>query len=392
MLAVTAVATSARYIRAERAQAEAERRFSEVRSLARYMLYEQYDGLENTPGTLKVRLALLVKAQSYLTSLAAGKDPVPDLALDIGQGFTRLAAVQSGRRGGPNLELSGLAGQNLAKADAVLTDALARFPEREDLRLALAELRAHRCSHSIYSDHGVPKAVAFAQSVEPLLGSVPDAKARDMLWAARDCRADAYTWLNKPKAAVPPSDSQQRELTLAYRFMAEAAFYDNDFPGSVAYGKRALATIRPLVAAHPDSLSYARAYVAALMITAQSSTNGPHKDYNLALGLLNDGSNLYSRFVARDPEDRGTQANLLSLEGDRASVLASVGRSAEARALASRAELLKAVAGAAAGCEGTRAALQAWNDFAHRFGLTDSDRHDIVVPLDEALTQCAAAR
>ncbi|WP_310531805.1 serine/threonine-protein kinase [Novosphingobium sp.] len=433
LLAITALATTVLYIRAERAQAEAEHRFAEVRSLARYMLYDQYDGLEKVPGTLKVRLALLDKSQSYLTSLAAGKDPSADLALDIGEGFTRLAVVQGGRRGGPNLRLSKLAGENLARADDVLSDAMQRFPVHQDIRLALASLRAHRCSHSIYTDRGVERAVDFAQTVETLIAGEAVGEARDILWFARDCRADAYTWLNKPKQAIvlltseiaaakariakqPANDDLVRELGLAHRLLAEAAFYDNDFRQSAIYGQMAMDVIRPLTVKDPDSMRFARSYVAALMITAQASSNEP-KDYDLALKLLTEGSTIYRRFVLRDPEDTGTYVNLLSLEGDRAVTLASAGRKPEAlalsdditrqndeyarrfpddlmvarsraRALATRAELLALVSGKAAGCRGNRDALAAWQAFGKQFGLTDSDKADIVVPLQDAMKAC----
>ncbi len=433
LLAITAVTTTALYIRAERAQAEAEHRFAEVRSLARYMLYDQFDGLEKVPGTLKVRLALLDKSQSYLTSLAAEKEPSADLALDIGQGFTRLAIVQGGRRGGPNLQLSKLAGENLARADVVLSDAMQRYPDRQDLRLALARLRAQRCSRSIYTDHGVEQAITFAQSVEPLLAGETTGDARDIVWIARDCRADAYTWLNKPMQAIvllkseidaakarmahqPVNDDLVRELGLAYRLLAEAAFYDNDFRQSATYGQEALNVLRPLTVKYADSMTYTRAYVAALMITAEASTNEP-KDYDRALRLLTEGSNLYRRVVQRDPEDTGTYVNLLSLEGDRAATLASAGRTAEAlalsnditrqndalnhsypndlmvarsraRALASRAGLLSKASGKAAECKGTRDALDAWQAFGKQFGLTESDRTDIVVPLQNAARAC----
>ncbi|MBC2669552.1 serine/threonine-protein kinase [Novosphingobium piscinae] len=433
LLALTASVTSVLYIRAEQAQAQAEHRFAEVRSLARYMLYDQFDGLARVPGTLKVRLALLDKSQAYLNSLAADRTPSADLALDIGQGFTRLAVVQAGRRGGPNLQLSKLAGQNLARADAVLGDALQRFPDRADIRMALAALRAQRCARSIYTEHGVEAAIRFAQSAEDLLAAMPGAAARDVVWTARDCRADAYTWLNQPKQAIAlltseiaaararmehrqMTDDLVRELGLAYRLLAEAAFYDNDFAQSAAHGTTAVGVLRPLIVKHPDTLTFVRAYVAALMITAQASTNVP-RDYGRALALLTEGSRLYRRMVQRDPEDTGTFVNLLSLEGDRAMVLAAAGRGADAlalsaditrmnddlarrypddltiarnraRALATRVELLARTSGKAAGCQGTRAALAAWQAYGRQFGLTASDRADIVDPLDKALLSC----
>jgi hypothetical protein len=213
------------------------------------------------------------------------------------------------------------------------------------------------------------------------------------------------------------NEAQKRELGLAYRFLSEAYYYDSDFNNSIEAGKTALSVIRPLLRADPRSLSYARAYVAALMITAESSSDGP-KDYVGALTFLNEGSTIYRSFVRRDPDDTGTFANLLSLEGDRASVLAAAGEHAQARALsdeitqqnevfakkypsdlmanrnraralASRAELLSKIAGREAGCEGKKVALDAWKTFGAKFGLTDSDKHDIVDGLEIALIACS---
>ncbi len=82
-----------RLARAERARAE--RRFEQLRRLARTFLFDVHDAVSDLPGATKVRGLLVKEGLAYLDSLAqeAGEDRA--LRAELAEGYLRLAQVQS---------------------------------------------------------------------------------------------------------------------------------------------------------------------------------------------------------------------------------------------------------------------------------------------------------
>lgn len=115
------------WYRAEQARAAEAQRFGEVRSLARYLLFDLNDRLAVVQGNTAARSDLATKAQAYLDILASSREPSPDLSLEIAQGLVRLAEIQ-GVPDKPNLAQTDAAQANLARALAILND-LPALPE-----------------------------------------------------------------------------------------------------------------------------------------------------------------------------------------------------------------------------------------------------------------------
>jgi non-specific serine/threonine protein kinase/serine/threonine-protein kinase len=82
--------------RARASEAVARKRFEEVRSLAKTVLFELHDEIATLPGSTKARATLVSTALRYLDSLAAGAGSDPALARDVAAGYARLGNVQGG--------------------------------------------------------------------------------------------------------------------------------------------------------------------------------------------------------------------------------------------------------------------------------------------------------
>ena len=74
---IVATTWQARKARAEKARAE--RRFNDVRQLARSVLFDYHDAIKDLPGATRVREQLVKDALTYLDSLAGEATGDPDL-------------------------------------------------------------------------------------------------------------------------------------------------------------------------------------------------------------------------------------------------------------------------------------------------------------------------
>jgi non-specific serine/threonine protein kinase/serine/threonine-protein kinase len=116
----------------------AERRFNEVRSLARSFLYEVYDSINTLPGSVGTRRLVASRAQQYLDSLAreAGNDP--SLTRELAESYLRLGDVR-GRPYTPNLGDTAGALEAYRKALGLLDRESVRNPKDASILDQLAE-------------------------------------------------------------------------------------------------------------------------------------------------------------------------------------------------------------------------------------------------------------
>jgi non-specific serine/threonine protein kinase/serine/threonine-protein kinase len=82
--------------RAEIERARAERRFNQVRKLARSVLFEYHDAIKDLPGSTPVRAKLVKDALEYLDSLAAESNNDVSLQLELATAYERIGDVQGG--------------------------------------------------------------------------------------------------------------------------------------------------------------------------------------------------------------------------------------------------------------------------------------------------------
>ena len=96
-------------IRRESQRRKAERRFEDVRKLARTVMFDLHDSIARLPGSTKAREALVKTGLEYADALAREASSDPDLQREVAAAYSRLGDVQ----GGSN---SNLGDKNGAKA------------------------------------------------------------------------------------------------------------------------------------------------------------------------------------------------------------------------------------------------------------------------------------
>ncbi|MEJ1961822.1 MAG: serine/threonine-protein kinase [Gammaproteobacteria bacterium] len=143
MLAGAIMGLAILYTRAERARASAEERFTELRSLSRFVLFDVYDRLESTPRALTLRRDLAEATQGYLDRLARDPTAPPAVKLDVIEGLRRLAQVQASP-GSPSVSNATLARRNLDRAESLAEALPADSARREERMLILARLALAR--------------------------------------------------------------------------------------------------------------------------------------------------------------------------------------------------------------------------------------------------------
>ncbi|HEY7545430.1 MAG TPA: protein kinase, partial [Blastocatellia bacterium] len=123
---------------ARRAQAQAERRFNEVRRLAHAVVFDYHDAISDLAGSTAVRERLVRDALSYLSSLAEDARGDPSLQAEIANAYEKISSVQGGR-GLANLGDTAGAVESLRKCLQIRQSLLAANPVDSDTRLSAAK-------------------------------------------------------------------------------------------------------------------------------------------------------------------------------------------------------------------------------------------------------------
>ena len=123
---------------AEAERQRAERRFGEVRRLARSLIFDVHDAITPLPGSTPVRRQLVANAVQYLDGLAGESGGDADLLRELAEGYERLARVQ-GRSGNANLGDESGARASGAKALALRRQIVQHPAARPEDAVNLAE-------------------------------------------------------------------------------------------------------------------------------------------------------------------------------------------------------------------------------------------------------------
>ena len=127
---------------ANRERAIAERRFLEVRQLAN-KLFDIDVQVRQLPGGSKTRQLIVDTSLEYLQRLAAETRSDPELALELGTAYMRVARVQ-GVNISPNLGQTDQADQTVQKAQALIDSVLASQPANRTALLRSAQIAHDR--------------------------------------------------------------------------------------------------------------------------------------------------------------------------------------------------------------------------------------------------------
>jgi len=342
-LAGTAVVSTVSYIRAERARAEADKRFVELRGLARFMLTELSDRLSDAPGTVAARARIAEVAGRYLDRLRAAPDAPLDLRLDTARGYYRLARLQ-GLSGVANLGRPQDAAASLDRAEAILGE----LPEGNADVLALrGDIAVARWT--LASDTRGPewtrRAGDFyrrALALEPgrkdaLLGQLILARNHGFDLTAADRPHEALPILRdglaRLRATTWPEPLRRDAKLLEAGYLArigDAIYYGGDVPGALAPYREGAALIRAELARAPSLVWEEKLGEAAWNL---SGTLGEMKGHEAeALAEAEAGIAEMRRTLSFGP-DAAIEARLLILYGQQSLLLDALGRTGEAAAV-----------------------------------------------------------
>ncbi|HEY7543978.1 MAG TPA: protein kinase, partial [Blastocatellia bacterium] len=124
---------------ARRAQAKSDRRFQDVRKLARSVVFDYHDAIKDLAGSTPVREKLVKDALEYLNSLAEDAEQDASLQAEIADAYEKISSIQGGR-GVANLGDSASAIESLRKCQKIRQSLLDQNPQDPNLRMKVADV------------------------------------------------------------------------------------------------------------------------------------------------------------------------------------------------------------------------------------------------------------
>ena len=333
----------------------AERRFNDVRILARSILFEVYDSIAGLPGSLDARRLLAGRAQRYLDDLArdAGNDPA--LALELAESYMRLGDV----RGAPyaaNLGDTAGALESYRKALQILEREAARHPDD----LSILPLLARTCGSvgGILARQKNPDAVALmrrsvaldetlcaryphdltyrldlSRSYLGLGAALRSAPGTAVTKAGLEAVLAAYRKSLEIQEATGPSPDVRWQTRLApkYFYVGYALRDLGDLTGDVSYYRQALASslrgdalYRAVAAANPvqNNLRNVADGLADIGILRWKCSHG----LAASLSDLHDALRRFQSLAAADPRNLEARRDLADTFQKIGLVMAEAGR------------------------------------------------------------------
>lgn len=347
---VSSVAASRSYARAERARIEAETRFLEVRDLSRFMLFDLYDDLADSPGTVASRARLAQTAGRYLEHLQRVPDAPIDLREDIIRGWRRLAAVQ-GLSGVASLGDPEAAGRALDRAEAEIKRVLAEDPNNISALEELGWVEAGRWT--LHSDN--PDSAKLASHARELFAAVlkrDPARDSARLGTITMLKSQGYDliWADKPADAIPVlrsaltqlrahsfkgalgRDAQILEVGILGR-LGDATYYAGDKPGALPFYREQEALALAALA-RKQSIIWTRQFGEAEFNLSGTLAEMPGH-LSEALAYARRGTQAIEAALAFGP-DANLEKQLLVLYAQESLVLVDMGRAKEAVTVSQR--------------------------------------------------------
>jgi non-specific serine/threonine protein kinase/serine/threonine-protein kinase len=284
---------------AERERAVAQRRFDQVRQLARSIIFELHDGVTPLQGSLPVRKLLVTRALEFLNALARESRNDRGLTLELAQAFLRIGEVQGGLSTASNF------GDYPA--------ALASFEKARELLIELKPADSE---------------------VENLIGSVyyrlagVNVSLRDFGQAIQnDTRAEET--YNNVLRRDPRNERAMRGLAAAY-FAHAVTLGRMGGDGLSEYWQKCLSVYRSLITNGSSEQNLERDYARSLTFYASRLVNAGR--FNDAFRIVEQSRTINENRVSAKPGDRESLTDLGMSYGIAAETLDKLGRPEEALA------------------------------------------------------------
>lgn len=209
---------------ARRAQAQAERRFNDVRRLARSVVFDYHDAISDLAGSTPVREKIVSDALDYLNSLAEDAKDDASLQAEIADAYEKISEIQGGR-GLANLGDTAGAVESLRKCLQIRQSLLAANPHDASLRLSTAK--------------------AFREFAV-LLGQRGDSEGA----------AESYrnaVGLSEALISIDPANIEfQYQTAISYGSLGDFLIGAGDWKGALENEQKALALFKSIPPDHPQ--------------------------------------------------------------------------------------------------------------------------------------------
>jgi|CXWL01.1.fsa_nt_gi serine/threonine-protein kinase len=329
--------TSYLYVRAEQARQLAETRFTEVRGLARYLLFDVYDRLERTPRSLAMRRDVARVAQGYLEQLADSPVAPEDVRRETIEGLVRIADIQAGRHHA-NLGEYEAATASLATAETLA----AALPQDGAVSAIRARVALRRASLAMNVDQDLDEAARFIEAGRELAAQSPD----QLL--ALEIGVEAATLANwqgqhgqaatLARVVIVEAESMGGAIrethflhARAWDALAEALYYQDDLPGAEAAYRNYVELTTAYHRAHGDDMEALRNAVRARW--ALGTTLLQRERHREGLAILDIAASQIPTLLSFEPADEGAQRLERIVLTARAQALAMNGRFVEGERL-----------------------------------------------------------
>ena len=329
--AAVAIVTATAFVTTLHQKRIAERRFDEVRSLARSVVFELHDAIAPLPGSTAARELLVRRALGYLDNLAAEAEDNEELRSELAGAYMKIGDVQ-GLPYRANLGDTAGAMTSYRKALQIAegTESRALVADLYD-RVGLVEQRAMRWK----------EAHAAHERAREIRASLPPSPELARTWTAiGDCRyiglqtpaaQQAYESALAVLARLPVTPESLTETARAHQRLGGffSGIMRRDFARAIAHHDAALRALEQRVALDPSD-AVARRNHADQMVMKATAQN-MMKDGAGALASTERALALLQDLAAADPRNVEGQKDLAFAWGEQATALTHLGRTDEAR-------------------------------------------------------------
>ena len=307
----------------------AERRFTQVRGIARALMYDVHGAIQALPASLEAQQVVVRTALAYLNGLAAEAGGDPALQLEIASGYSRIGGIQA-RMVGPSLDERKAGQESYERAAGILESLHAARPGDAAVAAELTDVYAGLLEidmRSGRSEKGAERAArAIAVGERALAENAGHAEltrrvANAYVLYNRDVAGRAkvdLTQLRKPVelleplVAKAPGDAGLREeLANAYAAGVAALFNGRRTEEARVMGEKALALREQAVASQPES-----AVARRLLMLAYAALGDIHWGLPASLGKREVAIGYYEKMLGpaewlreREPAKRGTRTD-----------------------------------------------------------------------------------
>ena len=269
-------------------RARAERRFNDVRQLARAVVFDYHDPIAALPGSLAIRQKLVADALTYLDRLSQEGSSDVTLLRELADAYDKVAAVQGGSIGTRNAEHSATA--NLGDSKGAVASATKAVEVRERIRAAEPDSRTNL----------IDLARGYANLAIVYLTSGPPERVIE--------NAEKTRAIIAPLLAAQPADEALRQIS-ATAFLSASKAFGNPAVPNLGDSARALENINKALPIYeslardfPDNPQYQQLLGSGYNATALLHQSRGEREQQLEMSIK--AADINRRIAAADPGNR----------------------------------------------------------------------------------------